>query len=121
MFHVGDDASERDMDDIDLETQGRPSTLGTGGGTDHDDASIRARPTYKWEGLLEDPLRKGKPHRRRWPAKMGAWFGTTPLWRSDMRSQGVALDVRLDNGRYVLLDSEDDVFVYPSKYATSGL
>jgi hypothetical protein len=74
------------MEQIDFETVAGPSTLGTGSGTDHDDVSIRARPTYKyvlrltppllslitchrWEGLLNDPLRRDKRWRdgsRKW-------------------------------------------------------
>jgi hypothetical protein len=45
---MGDDVSEVDMEEIDVETLTGPSTLGTGGGTDHDDVSIRARPAYKY-------------------------------------------------------------------------
>jgi hypothetical protein len=33
MFHLGDDASELDMQGADLQTQALSSTLGTGGGT----------------------------------------------------------------------------------------
>jgi hypothetical protein len=106
MFHVGNNAVELDMEDVDTQTQARPSTLGTGGGTDHDDVSIRARPEYRWEGLLDDPLHKGRP-RRSWFVKMGAWFGITPLWRSGTPSNGLAIDVRLERGRYVLV--EDDI------------
>jgi len=92
------------MEQVDADAVAGPSTLGTGGGTDHDDSSIRARPAYRWEGLLADPLRNDKRWRRRWFAKMGVWFGVTPLWRSSMPSAGLALDVRLENGRYVLLE-----------------
>lgn len=95
------------MEDIDLETQGQPSTLGTGGGTDHDDQWIRSRPTYRWEGLLNDRLRKGKRSKWRWFRKFGAWFGITPLWRSGAPSNGVALDVRLEDGRYIVMDDEE--------------
>ena len=91
------------MEEIDLETQARPSTLGTGNGTDYDDVSIRARPNFRWEGILSDPLVEKLRGRRQWLAKMGAWLGVTPLWRSGIPSPGVALDVRLENGRYVLL------------------
>jgi len=104
MFHMGTDVSEVDMEEIDIETIAGPSTLGTGGGTDHDDVSIRARPAYRWEGLLSDPLRRDARWRRRWFAKLGAWFGITPLWRSGMPSKGISLDVRLENGRYVLIE-----------------
>jgi hypothetical protein len=115
----GADMPEVDMEEIDFETLAGPSKLGTGGGTDHDDDSIRARPTYKyvlrftpllslitfhrWEGLLNDPLRRDKRWRRRWFAKMGVWFGITPLWRMGMPSEGISLDVRLEDGRYVLI------------------
>jgi hypothetical protein len=94
---------------VDLETQARPSTMGVGGGTDYDEASIRARPMYKWEGLLEDPIRKGKSRKKRWFAKMGAWFGITPLWNSDVLSRGLSVDVRLENGRYVLIDDSEEL------------
>jgi hypothetical protein len=46
------------MEDIDIETQAPVSTLGTGGGTDHDDSVIRPRPMFRWEGILSDPLVK---------------------------------------------------------------
>lgn len=124
-LHLGSDLSELDMEQIDIETLAGPSVLGTGGGTDHDDASIRARPTYRyaetgqfieaalrylscrWEGLLNDPLRKDERWKRRWFAKFGAWFGVTNLWRSGMPSRGISLDVRLENGRYVVMDPQD--------------
>ncbi|KAF8168145.1 hypothetical protein B0H34DRAFT_48390 [Crassisporium funariophilum] len=110
MLHLGNDRRELDMEDIDILTQGQPSTLGTGGGTDHDDSWIRARPTYRWEGLLNDPPRRGGHEgRRKWFRKLGAWFGITPLWRSGSSSNGISLDVRLDNGRYVLLDDSSSV------------
>lgn len=98
------------MEDIDLETQAMPSTLGTGGGTDHDDSSIRPRPVFRWEGIFDDPMRVGggkkskNRSRRRWLAKFGAWFGVTPRWREGMPSLGVSLDVELDGkGRYVVM------------------
>ncbi|KAJ2920362.1 hypothetical protein MD484_g194, partial [Candolleomyces efflorescens] len=56
MFHMGHDRNELDMEDVDVMTQGNPSTLGTGGGTNHDGSWIRTRPTYRWEGLLTDPV-----------------------------------------------------------------
>ncbi|KAI0274852.1 hypothetical protein BC834DRAFT_814779 [Gloeopeniophorella convolvens] len=102
IFHLGYDTHGLDMEDIDIETQGRPSSLGTGGGTDHDDSSIRPRPAFRWEGILDDPLAK-KSHRK-FLAKMGVWLGWTPIWRIGNRSVGVALDIRLDGDRYVLMD-----------------
>lgn len=107
IIHLGDDASELDMEEVDQLTQARPSTLGTGGGTDHDDASIRARPLYRWEGILGDKVSKRERHRATLLAKIGVWFGVTPLWRTGVPSRGLALDVRLDNGRYVLLRDEE--------------
>ena len=105
MFHMGYDRNELDMEDIDVLTQGNPSTLGTGGGTNHDGSWIRTRPTYRWEGLFADPVRKKKFWgKKKWFAKLGAWFGLTPLWRSGVPSKGLSLDVKLENGKYVLLD-----------------
>jgi hypothetical protein len=108
MFHIGNGSTERDMMEVDLETRvGQTSTIGTGAGTDHDDSWIRTRPNYRWEGILSDPLSAGKT-RRTWFSKLGAWLGLTPLWRSGAPSNGVSLDVRLENGRFVLMDSDDD-------------
>lgn len=104
MFHLGDGGTELEMDGVDIETRAPGSTLGTGGGTDHDDSWIRTRPTYRWEGLLDDSPRKGKKGRRKWLTKLGAWFGITPLWKPGMRPGGVSLDVRLEDGRYVILE-----------------
>ncbi|KIY64816.1 hypothetical protein CYLTODRAFT_357890 [Cylindrobasidium torrendii FP15055 ss-10] len=115
MFHIGGDIDkELDMEDIDAETLVQPSTLmgtlGTGGGTDHDDANIRPRPEYKWEGLLSDPVQTGRLKRhKRFTAKLGAWLGVTPLWRTGTVSQGLALDVRMENGRYVLTDGGSSI------------
>lgn len=111
MFHVGDHPTEVDIDniDLDLETTARPSTLGTGGGTDHDDASIRQRPEYRWEGVLNDPIIAGKRRKRRWFAKLGAWFGITPLWQSSMPSKGISIDVHIEDGCYVLNYDQDHV------------
>jgi len=94
------------MEEVDVMTQGNPSTLGTGGGTDHDGSWIRTRPNYRWEGLLSDPVRKQDWRKRKWFAKLGAWFGLTPLWRTGEVSKGLSLDVRLDNGRYILLNED---------------
>lgn len=105
MFHIGDDKRELDMEDIDILTQGQPSTLGTGGGTDHDDSWIRMRPAYRWEGLLSDPPHQGGyKGRKKFLGKLGAWFGVTPLWRTGSLSNGISLDVKVEDGRYVLLD-----------------
>ncbi|KAH9898326.1 hypothetical protein C8Q73DRAFT_395301 [Cubamyces lactineus] len=106
IFHLGDDVSELDMEEIDAQTLTQPSTLGTGGGTDHDDGSIRARPAYRWEGILEDPLttRKHKSHRQRFLSRLAVWFGLSPVWRSGEPSQGLALDVKILDGKYVLLE-----------------
>ncbi|KAJ6604613.1 hypothetical protein DFH09DRAFT_1123281 [Mycena vulgaris] len=104
-FHVGDHTSELDMEEIDMETQGQASTLGTGVGTDHDASSIRPRAAYRWEGLLQDPYHSGRPHRRLF-AKLGAWLGLTPLWRDGTPSNGISLDVRLDGGRYVVIGQD---------------
>ncbi|KAI0335198.1 hypothetical protein GY45DRAFT_1416939 [Cubamyces sp. BRFM 1775] len=106
IFHLGDDVSELDMEEVDAQTLTRPSTLGTGGGTDHDDGSIRARPAYRWEGILEDPLttRKHKSHRQRFLSRLAVWFGLSPVWRSGEPSQGLALDVKMVDGKYVLLE-----------------
>ncbi|KAF9568432.1 hypothetical protein CPC08DRAFT_702456 [Agrocybe pediades] len=109
MFHLGNNKREMDMDDIDALTQAQSSTLGTGAGTDHDASWIRARPAYRWEGMLTDPPNKiGHKIRRKWIAKLGAWMGVTPLWRQSAPSEGLFLDVKVEGGRYVLLDEHDD-------------
>lgn len=105
MFHIGDGGTERDMLEVDLETRaGQLSTIGTGGGTDHDDSWIRTRPNYRWESILNDPPSKGKQGRRKFLTKLGAWLGLTPLWRSGTPSSGISLDVRLEDGRYVTIE-----------------
>lgn len=119
MFHIGNDKRELDMEDIDILTQGQPSTLGTGGGTDHDDSWIRARPTYRWEGLLSDPPYEAQPISHKWLTKLGAWMGITPLWRSGPRSRGLYLDVMVKDGRYVLLDDHRDPTTFPSQVRSS--
>lgn len=97
------------MGEIDLQTQGRPSTLGTGGGTDHDDVSIRARPKYKWEALMASPVKECIRGGRWIASKIGVWFGLTPLWRRSFTVVGLSLDVRLDEkGRYVALEKVEE-------------
>lgn len=98
------------MEQVDARAEARPSTLGTGGGTDHDDESIRARPVYRWEGIMGDPLRKHEQHRAKLLAKLGVWLGLTPRWRSGIPSMGLALDVKLDHGQYVLLQEDVEHF-----------
>lgn len=96
------------MNQIDIATQAGSSTLGTGGGTDHDISWIRTRPLYRWEGILTDPLRGGDSHRT-WLSKLGAWFGITPVWRGPSSTSGLAVDVVIDqSGRYVLLNSTSE-------------
>ncbi|KAF9496158.1 hypothetical protein BDN71DRAFT_1482328 [Pleurotus eryngii] len=106
MFHTGVTGSEMSMEGVDM---GQSSTLGTGGGTDHDDESLRPRPTYRWEGLLMDPVRGRRRRRDGWFVKIGAYLGITPIWRSGSPSKGVSLDLRLQNGRYVVLEEEEDI------------
>jgi hypothetical protein len=109
MFHVGNDRSELDMEDVDVRTQGKLSTLGTGGGTDHDDGSIRARPEYRWEGLLNSPSHKSQQSLARFFSKMGVWMGMNPFWNSDNSSAWLALDVRLEKGKYILIEGSNDI------------
>ena len=92
------------MEGVDVATQGPSSSLGTGDGTDYDVPGIRMRPAFRWEGLLDDPVRHGE-RRRRWLAKMGVWFGITPLWKTGLTSNGLSLDVHLENGRYVVMEN----------------
>jgi len=95
------------MEHVDIETQVPLSSLGTGGGTDHDDSAIRPRPVFRWEGILSDPLVKKKPGRKLL-SKLGVWLGLTPFWRTGNESTGVALDVYLEGDQYVLSDNLDD-------------
>jgi hypothetical protein len=106
ILHLGHEPSrgdEGDFADLDAETLGAPSSLGTGGGTDHDDDAIRARPAYRWEGILDDPYRPhGGWRRRPWTSKIKAWMGIDPHWSEGPASSGVAVDARLERGRYIL-------------------
>ncbi|KAI0308006.1 hypothetical protein B0F90DRAFT_1621291 [Multifurca ochricompacta] len=101
IFHLGYNTRELDMEDIDIETQVPLSTLGTGGGTDHDDSTIRPRPVFRWEGILSDPLAKKEPGHKLL-SKLGVWLGLTPFWRTGSGSLGLALDVYLEGDEYVL-------------------
>ncbi|KAG7099182.1 hypothetical protein E1B28_001051 [Marasmius oreades] len=104
LFHMGNGISELDMDHVDVEMRAQASNIGTGGGTDHDDASILQRPTYRWEGLLEDPPYPFQRQQRKFMSKVTAWLGLAPTWRAGIPVQGVSIDVRLQDGRYVLLE-----------------
>jgi len=103
IFHLGYNTHKLDMEDVDIETQAPLSTLGTGGGTDHDDSVIQPRPMYRWEGILSDPLVKKEPGHKLL-SKLRVWLGLTPFWRTGSGSLGVALDVRLEGDQYVLSD-----------------
>jgi hypothetical protein len=105
VLHLGaGGGAELDMAGVDAATLGQPSTLGTGGGTDHDDSSVRARPAYRWERILDDPFRGHGSAHAPWTAKFAAWMGLSPHWEAGPGSSGVAVDVRLVDGRYELLD-----------------
>jgi hypothetical protein len=99
MAHIGDAPAEIDIADLNLglAVHGRSSTLGTGGGTDHDDLSIRARPAYQWEDVYDEPIRHdGKElEERKVVGMFKVWFGITPLERTQWRTRGVAVDVVL--------------------------
>ncbi|KIM22943.1 hypothetical protein M408DRAFT_269120 [Serendipita vermifera MAFF 305830] len=111
LVHVGNTTEEIDLEDLVLTTHVRSSSMGTGGGTDLDDASIRIRPAYKWEDVFNDTMhdRGYKPvwqyfHWRRWKGMLAVWFGITPLNRRRMRTNGIALDVALDkSGRFTTI------------------
>ncbi|KAJ8514702.1 hypothetical protein ONZ45_g7784 [Pleurotus djamor] len=108
LFHLGIDGSEMNMSVVDENLEQPSTTFGTGGGTDHDDISVRPRPTYRWEGLLMDEVQERKPRRKGLFVKLKAWLGLNPIWRSGSPSKGISLDVRLHNGRYVLLSENVD-------------
>jgi hypothetical protein len=108
VLHLGTgDGTELDMAGVDAATLGKPSTLGTGGGTDHDDSEVRARPAYRWERILDDPLRAHGSRRAPWTAKLASWFGLSLHWETGPGSSGLSVDVRLLDGRYVLLDDHE--------------
>ena len=106
-YGLGDDGFEVDLEDLEFTSHTKSSSLGTGGGTDHNDVLIRPRPLYRWEAIFEDPLRRRR-YRRCLP-KLAVWFGLSPFWKLDMAlTSGVSLGVRLEDGRYVLLDNAVD-------------
>ncbi|KAG8929858.1 hypothetical protein FRC02_004984 [Tulasnella sp. 418] len=106
--HVGDRSTELDLSEIALGSHSRSATMDTGGGTDHDDEQIRARPSYRWEGVYDDPLRKGKRKKRWRPwSKFGIWFGLVPTATTTIRTNGIAFDLKLSQGRYVVMEDDD--------------
>ncbi|CAG7849321.1 SubName: Full=Uncharacterized protein {ECO:0000313/EMBL:CCA70937.1} [Serendipita indica DSM 11827] len=111
LIHVGDGEEEMDLNDLDLTTHVRSSSMGTGGGTDLDDASIRIRNAFKWEDVFDDTVHKGhRPlsqylHWKSWKNMLAVWFGVTPLSHRRLRTNGIALDVEVDSsGRYIVIE-----------------
>lgn len=103
LFHVGGNEHEMDMESVDTATLVNTSTLGTGGGTNHDDSVIMPRPHYRWEDLMEEPER-GWLQKQTFVTKLGSWVGLTPFWTANSHFQGLSVDVILDEkGRYVML------------------
>lgn len=94
------------MEAVDLETLVGPSSIG-GGGTSYADASIRARPNFRWEGILSEKVHKDIRWENRIFAKLGSWFGLTPFWTRDA-SKGISVDVHLDEktGLYFVDDTD---------------
>lgn len=110
-MHVGETADEVDLNDVDLTTHVRSSSIGTGAGTQVDDPEIRVRPAFKWEDVFNDPIHGGGKtfwrylDWRRWKNIIAVWFGITPLDHRKLRTNGIALDVMLDDsGRYVVIE-----------------
>ena len=69
----------------------KTSSMGTGGGTDHDDVSIRNRPFYKYEEAFVS-------HRGKWSGKFAVWFGLTPFSPIlEEHSHDIMFDLRLDS------------------------
>jgi len=63
----------------------------------------------RWEGILNDPMHKG-PSKRRWRPwkRFEVWFGLTPRSITTFRTNGVAFDVKLSQGRYVIMDEDGE-------------
>ncbi|KAF8316174.1 hypothetical protein DL93DRAFT_2154964 [Clavulina sp. PMI_390] len=69
----------------------RASSEDTGGGTDHDDSSIRERPLYRYEELFME-------HHGKWRGRFAVWFGLTPFAPlMDQRTRDISLELRLDS------------------------
>lgn len=106
-YHLGEASFEIDLEGLDLTGHTRGSTLGTGGGTEYDDASIRARPMYRWEDIFDDPISQNR--KTRFLPKMMVWLGLSPYWHSGKaRTAGISLDLRLEDGSYVMVANEVD-------------
>jgi len=106
----GQSVMEVDLTDIDPEPatesrHNRGQSLDTGGGTDHDDESIRERPQFTYEGVFNEPLRPPYSTDTGWRpwGNLSVWFGITPFGRTRYHSHGVAVDLKLDDthDRYV--------------------
>jgi hypothetical protein len=106
-YHLGEASFEIDLEDLTDFGHAKSSSLGTGGGTEYDDTAIRARPLYRWEDLFDDPI--SRQPSTRWLPKLAVWLGLSPYWHSrKTRTSGVSLDLRLEDGSYVMLDREVD-------------
>lgn len=111
MLHFGGKPLELTMEEVDWALHQRGSTQGTGGGTDHDDRSIRPRGAFTWETIWDDPVSPGRWKRSSWRSKLSVWMGLRPRWTT-WTTNGLALDVRLERGKYVVIrrwDTEDEV------------
>lgn len=102
MLHYGGKPLELTMEEVDWQIHQRGTTQGTGGGTDHDDSSIRPRHAFTWERIWDDPVSPGRWKRSSWRGKLSVWLGLRPHWTTST-TNGLALDVRLENGKYVIL------------------
>ncbi|KAH7104776.1 hypothetical protein BKA62DRAFT_693377 [Auriculariales sp. MPI-PUGE-AT-0066] len=93
---------ELTVDEVDWALHQRGSTEGTGAGTDHDDASIRFRRAFTWESVWDDPVSDSRWSASSWRSKLSVWMGMRPRWTT-WTTNGLALDVRLEKGRYVVM------------------
>ena len=101
MLHYGGKPLELTMEEVDYQVHERGTTQGTGGGTDHDDSSIRPRHAFTWETIWADPVSKDGGSRAGWKGKIMTWLGLKPHWTTTTTA-GLALDVRLRDGKYVV-------------------
>lgn len=116
MMHYGGKPLELTWDEVDWEVHQRGSTHGTGGGTDHDDVSIRPRHAFTWESIWDDPVTSGRLSNAGWKGKILVWLGLQPHWTTTT-TPGLAVDVRLQDGKYVVLQREDEDYDSKKRYS----